>query len=139
MMTGLVLGVAMLVAGGSPGPRQSSAAMMPGAFTFNLSDGFAGPSKLSRDLLDEQSRRVWPRASLPPAQTAPPKRFTKTDKVIAIAAGAVGGFLAGGYIGGFITENRDNPDDDTSVLKGIMIGAPIGAVIGAVIGHKLTK
>jgi hypothetical protein len=125
MMTGLVLGVAILVSS-SGLPRVIDTprpAIVPTTFTFRLPD-------------DALTSRKLP-ARFQAAQ--PPKRYTKTDKVIAIAAGAVGGFLTGGYIGGLITENRDNPDDDTSVLKGIVIGAPIGAVIGAFIGHKLTK
>jgi hypothetical protein len=118
MMTGLVLGVAILVSS-SGLPRVIDTpppVIVPATFTFRLAD-------------------VAPTAPKLRAQ----KRYTKTDKVIAIAAGAVGGFMTGGYIGGALTANWDNPDDDTSMLKGIMIGAPIGAVIGAFIGHKLTK
>ncbi len=117
-MTGFVLGVAILVSSsGLPRPVDTARPMLvPATFTFRLPD-------------------VAPTLRKSPAQ----KRYTKTDKVIAIAAGAVGGFLTGGYIGAAITQNRDNPDDDTSVLKGVMIGAPVGAVVGAIIGHKLTK
>jgi hypothetical protein len=42
-------------------------------------------------------------------------------------------------IGGRLAENRDNPDDDISALRGVMIGAPIGAVVGALLGYRLTK
>jgi lipid-binding SYLF domain-containing protein len=131
MMTGLMLGLAMLAtsAGGAPGPKASSAMMLRADFTLDLSSS----------LFREHSRREWQPPASQSAPSKPPKRFTKTDKVIAIAAGAAAGFLVGGYIGGAITENRDNPDDDVSVLTGIALGAPIGAVIGAIIGHKLTK
>ena len=130
-MTGLMLGLAMLAtaAGAAPAPKASSATVLRADFTFEL----------SISLFREQSRRAWQPPSPQSAPSTPPKRFTKTDKVIAIAAGGAIGFLTGGYIGGAITQNRDNPDDDTSVLKGIMIGAPVGAVIGAIVGHKLTK
>ena len=131
MMTGLMLGLAMLAtsAGAAPAPKASSATVLRADFALDLSSS----------LFREQSRRAWQPPASQSAPSTPPKPFTKTDKVIAIAAGAAGGFLVGGYIGGAITENRDNPDDDVSVLKGIAIGAPIGAVIGAIIGHKLTK
>jgi hypothetical protein len=124
-MNGIILGVAILVSSSglsrpTDAPRQTVA---PASFTFHLPDDALTSRKLPVRFQAAQSR----------------KRYTKTDKVIAIAAGAVGGFLTGGYIGGAMTANWDNPDDDTSMLKGIMIGAPIGAVIGAFIGHKLTK
>jgi uncharacterized membrane protein YfcA len=61
------------------------------------------------------------------------------DRIIAVAAGTSLGFVLGGTIGGHLTENRRNPDDDTSALRGIMIGAPIGAVLGGLTGYWLTK
>ena len=90
-------------------------------------------------LLNEQSRPVWRRTSWQAAQATAPKRFNKTDQIIAVVAGVCSGWVAGGAIGFYATSDRDNPDDDTSGLRGMMIGAPIGAVIGAVVGYRLTK
>ena len=128
-MTGFVLGAAMLVSSAavtpdlqSPRPR-----LAPAAYTFDL------PSP-------EQSRwRARPKR-LRRSQTTTVRRHNTTDRIIAVAAGATIGFFAGGIIGGKITDrSKENPDDDVSVLKGIMIGAPIGAVAGGILGWRLTR
>jgi len=126
-MTGLVFGVALLVSstGVSPATEPGRTAVVPTAFNFNV--------PYDPGMLREPS--VSRRAAQQPAQ---PKRFSKTDRFIALAAGGVVGFLAGGIIGGHITETS-NPDDDISPLKGIVIGAPIGGALGAVAGYWLTN
>lgn len=137
-MNGIVLGVAMLVfsAGVSPAPETSRATVVHAAFTFDLPDGPAPSRNLPHRLLNEASRQVWRGASLAPAQTATAKRFTRTHRIIAVVAGACGGWMAGAAIGWVATSK---PRDDVSGLRGVMIGAPIGAAVGAAIGYRLTK
>jgi hypothetical protein len=138
MMTGMVLGVAILISSsGVARAQEMQPALRPAVvFSFELPDALVSSTNEGR--LNEQ-RPLWQRGSVVPAPSKSRGQFTKTDKVIAIAAGIAGGWIAGGYIGGAITNNYDNPDDDTSVLRGILIGAPIGAVVGAIVAHKLTK
>ena len=124
-MNGLVIGMAMLVgsAGVPPASEPAREAAAPSVFTFELPDR-AGPVR----------ERRAPR-SAPSAR----RKVSTVERIIAVAAGVSVGFVAGGVIGGKITENRDNPDDDISPLKGIMIGAPIGAVAGGLIAWGSTK
>ena len=128
-MTGLVLGAALIVsaAGVSPAPETSRAAVVPAAYNFDV------PYSLST------SREMQPRrrATQQPFQTTP-KRFSTTDRVIGVAAGTALGFLVGGIVGGHITAT-DNPDDDMSPLKGIVIGAPIGGALGGLFGFWVTN
>ena len=123
-MTGFVLGVAMLVASGGVSPPQKP----PGTL--------AAPAITIDRPTAEQARWLF----RPTPRFTQTKRHNTTDRIIAAAAGASVGFLAGGVIGGKITDrSKQNPDDDVSVLKGIMIGAPIGAAVGAIIGWRATK
>jgi len=140
MMAGMVLGVALLFSSTQVAPIQgtSRAMLAPAMFSFDLPAAEIAPTGTRQRLLNDQ-RPLWQRGSLVPSPAKSPSQFTKTDKVIAIAAGIAGGWIAGAYVGGAITNNYDNPYDDTSVLRGIIIGAPIGAVVGAIVGHKLTK
>ena len=128
-MTGIVLGVAMMMVsstGVSPAPELSSATVAPPAvFTFDLP---AATPEAPR----------WRRGTSAPAPSRPAKRFSPTDRIIAVAAGVAVGWVVGANIGGRLTESS-NPDDDTSVLKGIFIGAPIGSVAGAILGWRLTR
>ena len=48
------------------------------------------------------------------------------------AAGGVGGFFLGGYLG-YKIEGKDCGCDDPG-LQGLIIGAPIGAIAGAIAG-----
>lgn len=129
-MTGLLCGVAMLVssAGVSPATERPHAiATPPSVFNIEIPH-------------DEQERWLSRSPSLFAVQPATAKRHTKVDRFIALAAGATVGFVVGGTIGGKITDrSKTNPDDDVSVLKGVIIGAPIGAVAGAIIGWRLTR
>jgi hypothetical protein len=57
-------------------------------------------------------------------------------KALAGAAGAVGGFFAGAYLGALV-EPACRCDDPG--LKGMIIGAPIGAVLGGIAGATAIK
>lgn len=137
-MNGFVLGMAMLLSStAAPLPLETPhERVLPSAFTFDLPDD-AAPRGAQR-LLSAPSRPVWNRASYQAAQPAT-RRFNRTDRIIAVAAGVCVGWIAGGVIGYKLTDNPDNPDDDTSGLRGVIIGAPIGAAIGAILGYRLTK
>ena len=139
MMTGLVLGVAMLVSstGVSPALETAPRTLTPSAFNFEL-PRVAVSRDAAHPLANEQLRPVWRRGTLPPLPSKPAKRFSPTDRVIAVAAGLAVGWVMGGAIGYMLTDNPDNPDDDTSGLRGVIIGAPIGAATGAILGWRLT-
>jgi hypothetical protein len=139
-MNGIVLGVAMLVhsTGVSPAPEMSRATVARAAVTFDLPDGAATLRSLSHRHLNAQPRAAWRVGSLLPAPATTAKRHTKTDRIIALAAGAFGGFMAGGMIGYAVTQ-KSSDDDGVSGLRGVVIGAPIGAVVGAVIGYRLMR
>ena len=139
-MTGVVLGVAMLVSstGVSPALETAPRTLTPPAFTFEW-PRVAVPGDAAHPRADEQLRPVWRRGTLPPLQSKPAKRFSHTDRVIAVAAGLAVGWVVGGAIGYMLTDNPDNPDDDTSGLRGVIIGAPIGAATGAILGWRLTN
>jgi len=128
-MNGLLLGVAMLVSstGASPPLEPSRAAVVPAIFSFDLQASAFESLGLRRER--RLSRSV---------QATSARRFSKADRVIAVAAGVSIGWVVGGAIGYAVTPKR-GPDDDTSGLKGVIIGAPIGAVVGALIGYRLTK
>ena len=127
MLTGIVLGIA-IAASTAPAPRaQVTHPTEPRiVFDYDLSN-----VPLSR----RADAAPWSTT----ASFSPAKRHSKMDRIIAVAAGTSLGFVLGGTIGGHLTENRDNPDDDTSPLRGIMIGAPIGAVLGGLTGYWLTR
>jgi hypothetical protein len=82
--------------------------------------------------------RVPPNARLDRVTPAPqrdePSKRGVGRAILGGAAGAVGGFFAGGYTGALIEGDRCSCDDPG--LKGAVIGAPIGAVAGAVLGAK---
>jgi hypothetical protein len=128
MLSGLLLGIAIAASTAPPPPAEPS--QVPKrrmVFTYDLST-VALPPPAAEPLRG---------ATL--AGTSIPKPHSKLDRIIAVAAGTSLGFVLGGTIGGHLTENRRNPDDDTSALRGIMIGAPIGAVLGGLTGYWLTK
>ena len=140
MTSGLVLGIAMMVSstGVSPALETTSPPLTPPAFTFEL-PRVAVPVDAGQPLAEERLRPVWRRGTLPPpVQSKPAKRFSPTDRIIAVAAGVAVGWVVGGAIGYKLTDNPDNPDDDTSGLRGVIIGAPIGAAAGAILGWRLT-
>ncbi|HJR58358.1 MAG TPA: hypothetical protein VJ813_03125 [Vicinamibacterales bacterium] len=135
-MTGLVVGVAILVssAGAPPAPELPRPAVASAIFSFEL------PERVSRDL----PRGLLWESSGPPRERglvraqAPSAKRSKVDQIIAVAAGASIGWVVGGGIGFAVTPKR-GPYDDTSGLKGMIIGAPIGGLAGALIGYRLTK
>jgi hypothetical protein len=138
MLNGVVLGVALMVSSGMPPAEQSvRSTTVPPRFTITLPE--AAPVVPSRRILDGQSLDVWRSASFQPAPAKPAKRFSKSDRIIATIAGGVGGWFGGAMIGYYSTANFDNPNDDTSGLKGVMIGAPIGGAVGAILGYWLTN
>lgn len=114
--------------------KSRRAAVVPAAFTLELPDD--PPPPRTRPFKETVSP-AW-RESLPPAQSTPAKRFTKTQRIVIIAAGAAGGFYAGAAIG-YAATSKSNDADDVSGLRGVVIGAPIGAAVGALIGWQLTK
>ncbi len=128
-MTGIVLGVAMMISstGVSPAPETSRATVAPAVFTFDL----PAPNRF----LTEPS---WGRGSLARAQVKTAKRLSTTDRIIAVAAGVAVGWIVGGAIGYKLTQSS-TWDDGTSGLKGVVIGAPIGATAGAILGWRLTR
>ena len=136
-MIGFVLEMALLVSssGASATGGDRACQSHPRFFNFALPDD-ASTSRLPRQLADERFR-VWQRTSLPRRQTTPAKRFSTTDRVIAVAAGVAVGWVVDGAIGYKLTQ-RSNSADDVSGLRGVIIGAPIGAAAGAILGWKLT-
>ena len=139
-MNGIVLAVAMLVSstGGAAAPPALRPEVAPailrpdhsGLWKAASGDPTGGPLVYSSG-----PRRQ--RGPVRSAQTASAKH-SKMDRVIAIAAGASLGWVAGGGIGCAVIPKRSKYDD-TTCLKGVLIGAPIGAVAGVLIGYRLTK
>jgi|RhiMetdeSRZDD1v2_1073273.scaffolds.fasta_scaffold3832151_1 hypothetical protein len=130
MMNALVLAIGVLVSSTAAAPAvgSSRAAVAPSVFAFDLPD-ITAPSR-------DAFRRPLAPAS---RQSSAANRHSRTDRIIAVVAGVCVGFVVGGTIGAYAAENRDNPDDDVSLLRGVMIGAPIGAALGGVGGYWLTK
>lgn len=123
-------------AGVSPEPETSRATFPRAAFTLDLPDGPVPRRNPPHRLVTDTSLPVWQSASVQATQRPTAKRFNKTDRIIAVVAGAGAGFIAGAAIGWAATSK---PRDDVSGLRGVVIGAPIGAVLGAAIGYRLTK
>ena len=141
-MNGIVLGMVMLVsaAGGSPAPDTPDATMARAAVTVTLPHDAAPALILPRDLLMDEPFRAVSRFDRSRNGQAPAAtRSSKLARVIGVAVGAFGGFMAGGHIGYAIAQQRDVYDDGVSGLRGVVIGAPVGAVVGAVIGYQLAK
>jgi hypothetical protein len=140
MIDGIVLSVALQAAsGGALTPAPPRQVATPTTFAFERPLTHAASADPIPIVQHEQASPIWQASRFSPTQAATAKRFTKTDRVIAIAVGVAGGWLAGGAIGYYSTANVDNPDDDTSGLKGMIIGAPIGAAVGGILGYWLTS
>jgi hypothetical protein len=118
-MNGIVVAVAIMV---------SSTTAPPVTFDFDLPP----------DALRPRYELLRP-AATPKRAPVIAKRHSTADRIIAVVAGGTLGFVAGGTIGAYIAGNRDNPDDDISALRGVVVGAPIGAAVGAFLGYRLTK
>ena len=138
-MNEVMVGIAMLVSstGVSPAFETSRAAISPSAFTITLPVRLPAEPAPTRRLFDPQPTGSRTSSS-PMAQQSRRERVSVTDRAIALAAGVVVGWVAGGAVGYKLTDNPSNPDDDTSGLRGVIIGAPIGATVGAILGWKLT-
>ena len=133
-MTGILLGLAMTISstGVSPALETPRAAVAPAIFTsFDLPvDVAATPAPAWRGQPVKRAKAGSPRHTSA-------KKFSITERIIAVAAGLTVGWVVGGGIGGKLTES-DNPYDDTSAVKGIMLGAPIGGAAGALLAWRLT-
>lgn len=128
-MHAVLVGLALAVCSGSlcPAPTPPST-IVPSASAVTLREAVARasvPHDLARVERQQQAARV--------------SRHSKVDRAIATVAGVALGWVVGGAIGYYATANRDNPDDDTSGLRGVIIGAPLGAIAGGVIGWRLTR
>ena len=75
--------------------------------------------------LTQPSRQM----SRPPAAR---QRSVRAKQVAGAVIGAIGGFVIGGRLGGWLEGDSCHCDDPG--LQGFLIGAPIGAGIGAVLG-----
>ncbi len=80
--------------------------------------------------------RVEPALTQPPRQMARPPaarhRSVRAKQVGGAVIGAIGGFVIGGRLGGWLEGDSCHCDDPG--LQGFLIGAPIGAGIGAFLG-----
>ena len=140
MIDGILLSVALLSSSsGASTPALPRPVTPPTTFSFELPSSAAASVEPARFARYEDARPIWRASTFSSSQASAPKRFTKTDRVIAVVAGVAGGWLAGGAIGYYSTANWDNPDDDTSGLKGMIIGAPIGGAVGGILGYWLTN
>lgn len=129
-MTEIVLGMVMLAstAGTLPVPDTTP----PVAPTPRL--------VLPSDLLDQQPRPLWRAEETRKTQTTTRKGSSTAAKVLGVALGGVGGFFGGAWAGYYLTQDRDNPNDDgVSGLRGLVIGAPVGAALGALLGYQIAK
>ena len=130
-MHGIVLGVAMLICSAGVAPVRDAAdvTLLPVRTTLIL------PAAPSPDRLPS----IWKARSAPVRRSSgSSKRFSPTERIIAIAAGVSVGWIVGLGVGARITDSS-NPSDDTSALKGAIIGAPIGATLGGILGWRLTR
>jgi hypothetical protein len=136
-MTGFMLGAAMLAASMGLPPAMETPTVAPTTFTFARAAALVDWQNPAPTVRPEPA---WRQRTFLTGPVTGAKQTSTTRKVIAITAGAVGGFFAGAFIGAAIADHaKKNPHDDTSALRGAMIGAPIGAAVGAVIGWRLTK
>lgn len=139
MMTGMLLGLAMLVPTvvGAPETDRPRGLLARSAVAIELPadrHALAAP----RISLEEQFRPASRGASRVQSQPARVPRFSLTERIIAVAAGTCVGWFGGGAIGWELTKGS-HPDDDTSGLRGVIVGAPLGAAVGAFVGFRLTR
>ena len=138
MVTGVVFGVALLLScpGVSPVQETPHVVIAPAACPEGSRGAVNFSTPFQLDPIRHEPR--WKRDATPRAQPTRAKKFSPTDRVIAVAAGVAVGWIIGGAIG-FKATSTSNPYDDTSGLKGVMIGAPIGGAAGGILGYWLTN
>lgn len=83
---------------------------------------------------DSRSGRETVRAGARGTMTPPKRERSLGRQILGGAAGGVGGFFGGGFLGAKIEGDRCDCDDPG--LMGFLIGAPIGALVGAILGVK---
>jgi hypothetical protein len=83
---------------------------------------------------DSRPGRETVRAGSRGTMTPPRRERSLTRQILGGAAGGVGGFFGGGFLGAKIEGDRCDCDDPG--LMGFLIGAPIGALVGAILGVK---
>jgi hypothetical protein len=142
-MTELILGMVMLAstAGASQPPAAVGTTTISAGRLTTLT-GTADPQtrlKLPSALGIEEIRPDWRLEPPRLARAAAAPQSSKVARVLGVALGAVGGFMAGGMIGFYTTQDRDVYDDGVSGLRGVVIGAPVGAGVGALLGFQLAK
>ena len=77
---------------------------------------------------------VSPQPPMHPVRLNRPRRSRALRAVLGGAVGAVGGALAGGYLGAKSEGDCGGCDDPG--LKGFLIGFPVGGIVGGVLGAK---
>jgi hypothetical protein len=89
---------------------------------------------IAPQLDDSRPGRETVRAGARGTMTPPRRERSLTRQILGGAAGGVGGFFGGGFLGAKIEGDRCDCDDPG--LMGFLIGAPIGALVGAILGVK---
>jgi hypothetical protein len=138
-MTGLVIGLAMLVSVAGPPPDSETIASttVRGSAVQQMTEPLAR-LKLPGGLMYEEPQPGW-RAERTRTQTTSGRQSSTLAKVIGLAVGGLGGFYAGGMIGFHLAQDKNADDDGVSGLRGVVIGAPVGAAVGALIGYQIAK
>lgn len=136
-MDAVLLGLALTLASGSAPATVHASDPAPRALRVALERPVL-PRIAERGSSTSRQQINRPIGSAARAQATKTKKFSPTDRVIAVAAGVAVGWVVGGAIG-FKATSTSNPYDDTSGLKGVMIGAPIGGAAGGILGYWLTN
>jgi hypothetical protein len=139
VMTGLVIGMAMLVsvAGAPPVSETVTTTTVTRPSVEQTAEPVAR-LKLPSDLMNAQPQPRW-RGERPRTQTTSARQSSTFAKVVGLAVGGLGGFYAGGMIGFHLAQDKNADDDGVSGLRGVVIGAPVGAAVGALIGYQVAK
>lgn len=141
-MTGLVIGMAMLVAvGGAPPVIATAEATTRMASSAERMAEPPARLKLPVDLVlvEEQPQPLWRAETARKARATSAAPSSTAAKVIGVVVGGIAGFFAGGITGAYLAQDKNADDDGISALRGVVIGAPIGAAVGALIGYQIGK
>jgi predicted lipid-binding transport protein (Tim44 family) len=140
VMTGLVIGMAILLsAAGTPPDSESAGTTVDTRPSVERQCEPRARLTLSGDLPDDRSQPLWRAEKAPTARTTSARQSSTAAKVIGIALGGLAGFYAGGMIGFYLAQHKHVDDDGVSGLRGVVIGAPVGAAAGALIGYQIAK